>query len=92
MKDQEPPTVKDKVTISDEAYRLYDLREEARLRGYSHIRTVDVEFEDDFEEEMKHYRNNRKNRDFIFFMGAAILGGSMLAVLLLAAVLSLLPI
>ena len=92
MRDREPPEIKDKVTIADEAYRLYDLKEEARLRGYSHIRTVDFELDDDLEEEMKHYRNNRKNRDFIFFMGAAILGGSMLAVLLLAAVLSLLPI
>tara|TARA_B100000131_G_scaffold221497_1_gene213079 strand:+ start:2959 stop:3234 length:276 start_codon:yes stop_codon:yes gene_type:complete len=88
MNYDEPPDTKDKVTISEEAHRLYDLREEARRRGYTHIRMVEPEPEYDLEFEMSQYRTDKKRDIYIFAISAAI-GGGMLAILMLGAVLGL---
>ena len=88
MKDKEPPQIKDKVTISEEAHRLYDLGEEARRRGYSHFRAPEPEPEYNLEYEMSQYRQEKK-RDFYIFVTASIIGAGMLAILLLGAVLGL---
>ena len=89
MKDGKPPDIEDRVKISEEAHRLYDLREEARRRGYTHVnRFIEPEPDYDLEYEMSQYRSNRK-KDVYIFAAALAIGGGMIAVLLLGAVLSL---